>query len=216
LDGDREPQEQTMAFSAYKSFGETVKAFQISYMESNFLVDVPFQVSDYFVEDLTFVMREGVVDNSEFAICENLVYPVLKEVWKTYSSQFTLWSHQFLNCNADLSGFPEYILAKRSPFGKVVFDQPYFLLVEAKQDNFDAGWGQCLAEMVAAQRLNETPDIVVFGIVSNGDRWQFGKLSDRTFVRNQTFYSIQSLDALFGAVNYVFQQSAHQLNQLVA
>jgi hypothetical protein len=203
-----------MAFSAYKNFGETVKALKITYMESNFLVDVPFGASTYFVEDLAFVMREGVVDNSEFAICENLVYPVLKEVWKTYSSQFTLWSHQFLSCDADLSGFPEYILAKRSPLGKVVFDQPYFLLVEAKQDNFDAGWGQCLAEMVAAQRLNETPDIVVFGIVSNGDRWQFGKLEHTTLTRNRTFYSIQSLDALFGAVNYVFQQSALQLNQL--
>jgi hypothetical protein len=96
----------------------------------------------------------------------------------------------------------------------VVFDQPYFLLVEAKQDNFDAGWGQCLAEMVAAQRLNEASDIVVFGIVSNGDRWQFGKLEHTTLTRNRTFYSIQSLDALFGAVNYVFQQSALQLNQL--
>ncbi len=201
-----------MAFSSYKNFGETVKAFQISYTESNFLVNVPFQVSKYFVEDLEFVMREGIVDNSEFAICENLVYPVLKEVWKTYSSQFTLWSHQFLNYDTDLSGFPEYILAKRSPLGKVVFDQPYFLLVEAKQDNFDAGWGQCLAEMVAAQRLNETPDIVVYGIVSNGDRWQFGKLSGSTLVRNQTLYTIQSLDSLFGAVNYVFQQSALQLN----
>jgi hypothetical protein len=69
--------------------------------------------------------------------------------------------------------------------------------------------------MVAAQRLNETPDIVVYGIVSNGDRWQFGKLSESTFVRNKTFYSIQSLSELFGAVNYVFQQSALQLNQLV-
>jgi hypothetical protein len=204
-----------MAFSAYKNFGETVKSFNITYSESNFLVDVPFDPSEYFVQDLAFVMREGVVDNSEFAICENLVYPVLKEVWKTYSSQFTLWSHQFLNCDPDLSGFPEYILAKRSPLGKVVFDQPYFLLVEAKQDNFDAGWGQCLAEMVAAQRLNETPDIVVFGIVSNGDRWQFGKLVGSRFIRNQIFYSIQSLDLLFGAVNYVFQQSAVQLNQLV-
>ncbi len=203
-----------MAFSSYKNFGETVKAFQISYTESNFLVDVPFPISEYFVKDLEFVMREGIVDNSEFAICENLVYPVLKEVWKTYSSQFTLWSHQFLNYDADLSGFPEYILAKRSPLGKVVFDQPYFLLVEAKQDNFDAGWGQCLAEMVAAQRLNETPDIVVYGIVSNGDRWQFGKLSGSTLVRNKTLYTIQSLDSLFGAVNYVFQQSALQLNSL--
>jgi hypothetical protein len=54
-----------------------------------------------------------------------------------------------------LSGFPEYILASRSPLGKIVFDKPYLLLVEAKQDNFEAGWAQCLAEMIAAQRLNQ-------------------------------------------------------------
>lgn len=44
--------------------------------------EAAFQISDYFRDDLEFVMREGVVYNSEFAICENLIYPVLKEVWK--------------------------------------------------------------------------------------------------------------------------------------
>lgn len=69
-----------------------------------------------------------------------------------YSSKFTLWSHQSLNYDEKLSGFPEYILAKRSALGKVIFDKPYFILVEAKQDNFEAGWVPCLAEMIAAQR----------------------------------------------------------------
>lgn len=203
-----------MAFSAYKNLGETIKEFKITYTEANFIVGVPFPVSDYFTQDLHFVMREGVVDNSEFAICENIVYPVLKEVWKTYSNHFILWSHQLLNCDANLTGFPEYILARRSPLGKVVFDQPYFLLVEAKQDNFDAGWGQCLAEMVAAQKLNEAP-VVIFGIVSNGDRWQFGKLENQVFTKNEMFYTIQDLHQLFAAVNYVFQQSELQLKQLI-
>ena len=151
-------------------------------------------------------MREGAVDCSEFAICENLISPVLKQVWKLYSSKFVLWSHYSLNYDEKLSGFPEYILAKRSPLGKVVFDKPYFILVEAKQDNFEAGWAQCLAEMIAAQRLNGEYQIVIFGIVSNGDRWQFGKLEAEKFTRNSTYYTIQELDKLFGAVNFVFQQ----------
>ena len=157
-------------------------------------------------------MREGVVDNSEFAICENLIYPVLKEVWKQYRQHFILWSHQALTFDNKLSGFPEYILAKRSPLGKVVFDKPYLLLVEAKQDNFEAGWAQCLAEMIAAQKLNQTP-ITMFGIASNGDRWQFGKLEANVFTRNITFYSIQNLDDLFAAVNYLFQQCEVQLTE---
>ncbi len=205
-----------MSFSSYKSLGETVKEFQITYTQAHFITGVDFSIPDSFREDLEFMMQEGVVDNSEFAICENLVYPILKQVWKQYYTNFILWSHQFLNCDAQLSGFPEYILARRSPLGKIVFDRPYFILVEAKQDNFDAAWGQCLAEMMAAQRLNENSQIVVFGITSNGDRWQFGKLENSTFTLNNTFYTIQELDKLFAAVNDVFQQCASQLNTLVA
>ncbi len=205
-----------MALSNYKTIGEVLKTFQVTYTESNFMGEAEFQVSDYFREDLEMVMREGVVDNSEFAICENLIYPVLKEVWKTYTSKFVLWSHQSLNYDENLSGFPEYILAKRSPLGKVVFDQPYFILVEAKQDNFEAGWAQCLAEMIAANKLHGELPITIFGIVSNGGLWQFGKLETEFFTRNITYYSIQELDKLFAAVNYLFQQSELQLNSLIA
>jgi len=204
-----------MAFSSYKIVGEVLKEFQITYTESNFMGEAEFNIAAYFREDLDTVMREGVVNNSD-AICENLIYPVLKEVWKCYSSDFILWSHQSLNYDEKLSGFPEYILAKKSPLGKVVFDKPYFILVEAKQDNFEAGWAQCLAEMIAAQRLNKEFEIIIFGIVSNGDRWQFGKLEAAVFTRNITLYTIQELDKLFAAVNYIFQQSELQLNNLIA
>ncbi|MGI8500523.1 MAG: hypothetical protein ACR2LR_05210, partial [Hassallia sp.] len=190
-----------MAFSSYRIIGEVLKEFQVIYTEANFLIETAFNVSNYFREDLELVMREGVVDNSDFAICENLIYPVLKEVWKQYLNNFILWSHQALTFDNKLSGFPEYILAKKSPLGKIVFDKPYFILVEAKQDNFEAGWAQCLAEMIAAQRLNGELEIIVFGIVSNGERWQFGKLEKEVFTRNTIFYSIQELDKLFAAVN---------------
>jgi hypothetical protein len=104
----------------------------------------------------------------------------------------------------------------QSPLGKIVFDKPYFVLVEAKQDNFDAAWGQCLAEMIAAQRLNENDQLVIFGITSNGDRWQFGKLDKTQFTLNKIFYTIQKLDHLFAAVNAIFRQCDHQLNSLIA
>ena len=195
-----------MAFGTYKTIGAVIKEFQIVYTEADFVELLPFQVSDYFREDLTLMMREGVVDNSEFAICENLIYPVLKEVWKHYRSKFLLWSHQSLNYDEKLTRFPEYILATRSPLGKVVFDRPNLMLVEAKQDNFEAAWGQCIAEMIAAQRLNAELNLVVFGVASNGNFWQLGKLEGNTFTRNSKFFSIQEIDKLAAAVNYIFRQ----------
>jgi hypothetical protein len=195
-----------MPFSAYKTIDAVVQEFQITYTQSNFIIETKFPIPDYFRKDLEIVMQDGAADCSEFAICENLIYPVLKEVWKEYRQKFILWSHKSLTYDEKLSGFPEYILARKSPLGNVVFDKPYFLLVEAKLDNFEAGWAQCMVEMIAAQKLNEKPEQEVFGIASNGGVWQLGKLKSNVFTRNQRFYTIQELDKLFAAINYVFQQ----------
>ena len=204
-----------MGFSNYKDIGEVLQEFQITYTEANFMEETEFSIRDYFREDLVFMMREAVVDNSEFAVCENLIYPVLKEVWKSYYTKFVLWSHKSLTYDQNLCSFPEYILAKRSPLGKFVFEKPYFLLVEAKQDKFDEGWAQCLAEMVAAQKLNNELKVTIFGIVSNGKGWEFGKLEERNFRHHQGLYTIQEIDRLFAMINYVFQQCEVQLNELV-
>ena len=205
-----------MGFSNYKDIGEVLQEFQVTYTADNFMGATEFNIPDYFRADLEFMMREAVVDNSEFAVCENLIYPVLKEVWKSYYSKFVLWSHKSLTYDQNLCGFPEYILAKRSPLGKFVFEKPYLLLVEAKQDKFDEGWAQCLAEMVAAQKLNDELKLTVFGIVSNGKGWEFGKLENQTFTHAQALYTIQEIERLFAAVNYVFKQCEIQLNELVA
>ena len=201
-----------MSYSEFKTVGAVLQEYQVYYAEANFVAPQAFSISEYFREDLHLMMREGVVDNSEFAICENLIYPVLKEVWKQYRQHFILWSHQALTFDNRLTGFPEYILARRSPLGKVVFDKPYLLLVEAKQDNFEAAWAQCLSEMIAAQRLDQTP-ITVLGIASNGTNWQFGKLEAEVFTRDVPPYSIYELETLFGAVNHVFQLCEVQLKQ---
>ncbi len=195
-----------MAFSNYKSISAVIKKFQIKYVQSNFILEVNFPVKESFKEELDLLLMDGVIDNSENAICENLIYPVLKEVWKSYRGKLTLWSHEVLAYDEDLSGVPDYTVAQRNPLGAIVFDKPYFLMVEAKQDKFEEGWGQCLAEMIAVQRINDDFVSDVFGIVSNGKIWQFGKLLADVFTRNKNLYVIQDLDKLFAAVNYIFQQ----------
>ena len=108
---------------------------QIKYVRDNFIIETEFAVSQGFRDELELIFNEGVFDNSEIAICENIIYPVLKEVWKAYRSKFLLWSHQTLSYDENLCGVPDYVLAKRSPLGTVVFDKPYFVLVEAKKES---------------------------------------------------------------------------------
>ncbi|MFM8005462.1 MAG: hypothetical protein ACKO86_11090, partial [Dolichospermum sp.] len=106
-----------------------------------------------------------------YAICENIIAPLLSEIWLQYKDKLLLWSHQPLNYDEKLSGIPDYIVAQRSPRGKVILDQPYLILVEAKKDNFEEGWGQCLSELVAAQKLSKNQQNKIFGVVSNGKNW---------------------------------------------
>lgn len=200
-----------MPFKLYQTMGEVLREFNITYLEDNFVQPYPINISDYIRAELDFNLKEVVIENSEYAVCETLIYPILREVWKNYINDFMLWSHQSLKYDDNLSGVPDYIIAQRSPLGKVVFEKPYFIVVEAKKDNFSQGWGQCLAELIAVQKLNNNPEQTIFGIVSNGERWEFGKLYNSQFTKNLKGYNIEGLDDIFAAIAYIFEQCKLQL-----
>ena len=81
-------------------------------------------------------------------------------------------------------------------------------MVEAKKNDFEQGWGQCLEELVAAQNINDDPDTPVYGIVSDGERWQFGKLTGDVFTRHKTSFSLDNTPTLFGAINAIFKAAS--------
>ncbi len=67
------------------------------------------------------------------------------------------------------------------------------------------GWRQCLAELVAAQKINTDADIPVYGIVTDGEHWQFGHLVGDVFTRNVTRFNVAGLPVFFGALDAVFK-----------
>ncbi len=206
-----------MPFASYASLGDVARAFQITLTRGTFVEPRPVAVPDYLREELAFAQKQVAFDSSEFAACENLIYPILKEVWRTtYLPDFQLWSHIPLNYDADLSGTPDYFLARQSPLGVVVVEEPYLLVVEAKKDDFERGWGQCLAAMLAALKLNGLPDQVMYGIVTTGLFWEFGRLQGTRFVQDLQRFTLSDLDRLCAAVNYMFEQCRRQLATLVS
>jgi len=202
-----------MSFDSYKNIGEVLQEYSITSAEESYIVETAINIRDYFKEELAFSLREFVFEESEYAVCETIIFPVLREVYRSYRNKFTLWSHKAIAYDEKLSGIPDYILAKRSPLGKEVFDQPFFVTVEAKKDDFIKGWGQCLAEMVALSKLNAAENQTVFGIVSNGQLWQFGKLKANIFKKNIKAYTIYDLEQLLAAINYIFQQCELEISK---
>lgn len=197
-----------MSFDNYKNIAQVMQEFVITSQESNYIEPILIPIKTSFQEELEFNLKEFVFAESEYGICETIIFPILKEVYKLYKEKVTLWSHKSLNYDDNLCGIPDYIIAKRSPLGKEIFEQPYLITVEAKRDDFIKGWGQCLAEMVTIQKLNKNGEKShIYGIVSNGIMWQFGKLQGNIFSQNSKAYTIYELELLLGAINYVYNEA---------
>ncbi len=194
-----------MAFDSFKSIGEVAAEYQIKLFEDPFIQPIALEINPFFREQLAFHLSEFSFRESESAVCEMVIFPILAEVYKNHRHKFVLWSHKTLRYDDRLTGIPDYILSKRSPLSKLVWDKPYFVAVEAKKDDFVKGWGQCLAQMLAMQKLNENPQQSVYGIVSNGQSWEFGILTQDTFTQDPKAYPLSDLDDLISALNFLFQ-----------
>ncbi len=201
-----------MAFGAYKSVEEVAKKYQITVSIESFIQPLPIAIAEPFQQELAFALKHLDVKMSEASISEFLIAPILMEIWKHYADYLLLWSHVSLSVGAEFEGYPDYLFTKRTPLG-LVRDKPYVLVVEAKKDDFEGGWGQCLAAMLAAQTINGDGQIILQGSVSNGEVWQFGKLQGRDFVRDPRPFTILDLSTLFAALHAVFESAKQQAQQ---
>lgn len=197
-----------MAFSDYKNMAQVQQDFRITYHEENFIVAQDKELSGQFLEELRFNQENIDVYTSEASRSEMIICPILREVYKHYYQEYTLWIQKTITYNEKLTGTPDYIIARRSALGKTVLEYPLVIVAEAKKNDFEQGWGQCLAELVAAQKLNQDAHIPVHGIVTDGKLWEFGKLLEKIFVKNIEGYTVDHLPTLLGVLHTIFQSLA--------
>lgn len=194
-----------MAFSDFKRISEVQEKFDITYAEEDFVKVHDAEPSEQFLQDFEWTRQNLNVFVSEASRCEAIIFPVLKENYKAYADNYELWIGTSIAYNQTLSGTPDYLISTRSRLGKTVVGKPLIILVEAKRNDFERGWGQCLAELVAAQKMNNDAAFPVYGIVTDGNLWQFGRLVGDTFTQNRTDFVLTNLPMLFGAVSAVFK-----------
>jgi len=206
-----------MSFSDFKTIDQVQKQFNIALQQQSIIQPQPISPSVAFTENLEFDMQ-NVDIRDEAARREIIIYPLLREIFRQHADKLSLFSHRPLiveesasgdgqPSNGRLSGVPDYLVSTRSPLGRTVMGKPLLIVVEAKRDDFELGWAQCLAEMIAAQRYNESDNISVHGIVTNGDAWEFGRLTKKTLVREPGIFPLRDLNELLGAVKFVFSQA---------
>lgn len=194
-----------MAFSDFSEISEVLERFRIRYSEDDFVKAKYLNPSEQFRQELEFSRQHFNIFGSEASRCEVVIFPILREVYKGYADNYALWIKEPITYDETLNGTPDYLVATKSELGIPVLGTPLIMLVEAKKNDFEQGWGQCLAELVAAQKINDNTTLTVHGIVTDGILWQFGRLVEDAFTRNRTNYSLDNLPVLFGAVDSVFK-----------
>ncbi len=78
-------------------------------------------------------------------------------------------------------------------------EAPAIVVVEAKKADLKSGLGQCIAEMVAAQRFNEAKKqsfTAVYGTVTSGTQWRFLKLEGQTVTIDLMDYSLPPVELI--------------------
>jgi hypothetical protein len=194
-----------MSFSEFKTLAEVQQKYHLIYQEASFIQAQPIQPTATFQQDLEFCREHIDILSSEAARCEIIISPLLREIYKKYHTQLSFWIQKSIAADGMLSGTPDYVIASRSPLGKTVLEQPIVIIVEAKKNDFEQGWGQCLAELFAAQIINNTPEKPIYGIVTDGILWQFGKLERAVFTKNLENFTLDKLALLYGALHHLIE-----------
>jgi len=194
-----------MAFSDFKHISQVQKKYQIVYKEDDFFTSTPVRPSENFVEEYIFNRDNLDIYASEASRSELVILPTLREIYKPYVKDYMLWIQKPLVVDTTLTGKPDYMISTRSALGKTVLATPVVILVEAKRRDFEQGWAQCLAELVAAQMLNKDREFSIYGIVTDGKSWEFGRLQNDIFTQHRQSFSIEPVDSLFGALSTIFE-----------
>lgn len=196
-----------MAYGTFKTYEEVAEKFKIKLSEISFIqekkIPVKEEMYNYIMDNL--MLRRNYI--SEISICETMISPILTVVSKY--NDLPLWSHIRFDISEEdgLVGIPDYIADPVSDVGTTLV-KPVLCVAEAKKDNFNEGWAQLLAELIAVKRFNNDDTMEIFGIVTSGEIWKFGKLKEKLLTMEVVpFSALENLKKLFNIVNWLFSEA---------
>ena len=88
-------------------------------------------------------------------------------------------------------------------------EAPAIVIIEAKKGELNAGWGQCAAEMIAAQKFNKANGQEIsniYGSVTTGTMWQFLKLTGKALTIDVTEYPLDPIDRILGIFKWMVSE----------
>ena len=201
-----------MSYSNF-TLESVLTVFQLEKVESAGLFSEiePLSPSAYLATGLTKKIPLAAAIGTEKARSELIVADVLVELREKFNYRISFFSGIDFNVDPEdgLAGVCDFLVSL-SP-GQLFLQAPLIILVEVKKDDPKLGIGQCIAEMLAAQRFNAEKgnDLsAVYGAATTGTEWQFLKLTGKTLQIDMDIYPIQQCDKILGILSSMVNQEA--------
>jgi hypothetical protein len=199
-----------MPYSQFTTITKVKEAFNLSTIEGiRFLPEIaPISPSNTLQDYLEETLPIAIATGSEKARSELIITPVLVEVRRILNRKVTLFSGEDFTVDESLglNGRCDFLISRSSEM--LAIEAPAVVIIEAKQADLKTGFGQCVAEMVAAQKFNDakTKSIpIIYGSVSNGVQWQFLKLEGQTITIDLIIYPLPPVEQILGFLVWMVQ-----------
>ena len=198
----------------YSNFtlGTVKEAFQLEEIdvEEMFSDSLPVEPSAYLMTGLERKLRLAAAIGTEKAKSELIVADILVELREHFERRISLFSGIDFNVEreSDLVGVCDFLISL-SPV-QFHLEAPVIIFVEA-DDDLEGRLGQCVAEMVAAQRFNAGAgnDIQrAYGATTTGVLWRFLKLEGQQLSIDMTVYHIEGCNKILGILVSMVEQKA--------
>ena len=198
-----------MPYSQFTSIGKVKEAFGLKTQEGGRFIPAIEKIEAS--ASLKVFLEESIPISSsasEKARSEGIINPVLLEVKRQLHGQISVFSGEEFNVQpeVDLTGYVDFLIS-RSP-EQLYIKAPAVILVEAKKEDLKPGLGQCLAEMVAAQRFNQQkqqPISTIYGTVTSGTVWRFLQLEGQTVTIDLNDYPVPPVDQILSFLIWMSQ-----------
>lgn len=196
-----------MGYSNYKNLKQTLKKLNLEELDLPLFPHLkPVEASDWLLQAITMAERTPLTN--EKSKSERIVSPILLEVALQYEDRITLYSGEDLTVDAsqDLAGECDFFISKHPR--KSVMQAPIITFVEAKDEDFEYGQAQCIAQMYASLLFNEQegkPIPFVYGCAVTSGEWKFLKLEkNKVSIDTKTYYLVE-LPKILGVFHHVIQ-----------
>jgi hypothetical protein len=187
-----------------KEFGLTVAT------KSFFQTVTPIAPSQWLSDHLHQTIEFAATLGTEKARSEFIIAPLLFELRQSLAPDLALFSGTdfTVDSTVGLNGICDFLIARSN--SEVSIEAPVIVIIEAKKGELNAGWGQCAAEMLAAQRFNlsaEKPINNIYGSVTTGTQWQFLKLTGTQLTIDVNEYSLSPVSQILGIFHWMISNT---------